>query len=148
LTGIPGTLGGALAMNAGCWGQDIAGLIKEAQVMGKDGRLRTLNAKQIKFAYRKSSLAGYIILSALLKAKKGSAAGIKKNIDKYLNERRLTQDLTCPNAGCIFKNPQNKSAGRLIDLCGLKGRNMGGAFISERHAKEKQALMMCLSSCV
>ncbi|MCX5695546.1 MAG: UDP-N-acetylmuramate dehydrogenase [Candidatus Omnitrophica bacterium] len=134
LAGIPGTLGGALAMNAGCWGHNIGDLVKEAQVLGKDGRLRTLSAKQIRFAYRKSSLADYIILSARLKAKKGSQAGIKKNINKYLTARRLTQDLTWPNAGCIFKNPRNKSAGSLIDLCGLKGRNIGGAFISQRHA--------------
>ena len=134
LTGIPGTLGGALAMNAGCWGRSIGDLVVDAQVMSKRGEIKTLSRKEIEFSYRKSSLSGYIILSALLKLKKGSAAEIKKNINRFLASRRKTQDLTSPNAGCIFKNPKNNSAGMLIDLCGLKGKHAGGAFISERHA--------------
>ncbi len=135
LIGIPGTLGGALAMNAGCWGQNIGDLVVEAQVMTKNGKIKTLSRKEIKFSYRKSSLSEYIILSALLELKKSSASEIKKNINRYLASRRKTQGLlTWPNAGCIFKNPKNNSAGLLIDVCGLKGKNIGGAYISERHA--------------
>jgi UDP-N-acetylmuramate dehydrogenase len=135
LTGIPGTAGGALAMNAGCWGQDIGGLVVQAQVMNKSGEIKTLSRKEIKFSYRKSSLSKYIILGALLRLKKGSASEIKNNINKFLASRRKTQGLlTSPNAGCIFKNPKNNSAGMLLDLCGLKGKHIGGAFISERHA--------------
>jgi UDP-N-acetylmuramate dehydrogenase len=134
LIGIPGTLGGALAMNAGCWGQDVGDLVAEARVMDKSGRIKTLSREEVRFSYRKSSLSGYIILSALLKLKKFPAQKIKKNINRYLSSRLKTQDLTSPNAGCIFKNPKNNSAGLLIDACGLKGKHIGGAFISSLHA--------------
>lgn len=134
LSGIPGTVGGALAMNAGCWGLDMGDLVKEAEVMDKNGKVKNLKRDQIKFAYRESSLAKYIILSGFLNFKRGKGQEIKKNIKKYLEGRRKSQDLTWPNAGCIFKNPENNSAGRLIELCGLKGRYIGGAYISERHA--------------
>lgn len=134
LVGIPGTLGGALAMNAGCWESAIGDLVKEISVMDHRGRIKTLNKKGIKFTYRKSNLGKYIILSALLKIKKGSRLKIRNNITRYLLFRRSTQDLTQANAGCIFKNPPQRYAGKLIDLCGLKGRRIGKAFISERHA--------------
>lgn len=134
LAGIPGSLGGALAMNAGCWGFSIASLVKEAQVMDYRGKVKILQNKQIHFAYRKSSLAKYIILSAGLKLKKSRRLVIKNNISEYLAKRRKAQDLSFPNAGCIFKNPGKKSAGMLIDACGLKGKGIGQAFVSERHA--------------
>ncbi len=134
LTGIPGTVGGALAMNAGCWGFNIGDALKEIEVMDKNGRIKNLKKSQIKFAYRKSSLAKYIIVSSLLRLKKGNQPEIRKNIRKYLEKRSESQDLTWPNAGCIFKNPKNNAAGRLIELCGLKGRHIGDAYISERHA--------------
>ena len=134
LIGIPGTLGGALAMNAGCWGQNIGDLVKEVEIMEQNGKIKTLKRSQIKFGYRKSSLAKYIILSSLFKFKKGRRPQIKENIKEYLSARRKHQDAACFNAGCIFKNPKNYSAGRLIELCGLKGKNIGGAFISRRHA--------------
>jgi len=134
LAGIPGTVGGALAMNAGCWGANIGDLVKEVEVMDKNGRIENLKKNQIKFAYRKSSLVKYIILSSLLRLKKGNRPEIRKNIKKYLENRSRSQDLTGSGAGCIFKNPKNNAAGRLIELCGLKGRNIGDAYISERHA--------------
>lgn len=134
LAGIPATLGGALAMNAGCWRGNIGNLVKEAEVMDYSGNIKILNSKDIKFAYRKSSLAKYIILSAVLKLKKGSRPQIVSKINRYLTVRRNTQDLTWPNAGCIFKNPKRAPAGKLIDLCGLKGSSIGAAFVSERHA--------------
>jgi len=134
LAGIPGTVGGALAMNAGCWGSQIGDLVKEVEIMEQNGKIKTLKQGQIKFAYRKSSLAKYIILSSLFKLKRGNQPEIKKNIKQYLENRRRDQDLLRPNAGCIFKNPKNNSAGRLIELCGLKGRSIGDACISERHA--------------
>lgn len=134
LVGIPGTLGGALAMNAGCRESAIGDLVKEVSVMDYKGRIKILSRKDIKFSYRKSGLGKYIILSALLRLKKGERAQIKKNINSYLGFRRRTQDLSLANAGCIFKNPPQRYAGKLIDLCGLKGRKIGDAFISERHA--------------
>lgn len=134
LVGIPGTLGGALAMNAGCWGFDIGGAVKEVKVMDYSGRVKTLKRRQIKFDYRKSSLSKYVILGATLKVKKGDAAKIKKNISMYISKRRANQGLTKPNAGCIFRNPKINGAGMLIDLCGLKGKKIGAASISDRHA--------------
>ena len=134
LVGIPGTLGGALAMNAGCWEAAIGDLVKEVSVMDYNGKIKILSNKDIKFTYRKSILGKYIILSARLKLKKGNRTQIQKNINKYLKFRRLAQDLGRPNAGCIFKNPPQCYAGKLIDLCGLKGKRIGDAFVSERHA--------------
>lgn len=134
LAGIPGTLGGALVMNAGAWGRDIASLVREVKVMDYYGRAKTLKRKEIKFSYRKSGLDKYIILSACLKLIPAKQKEIRDNINKYLELRRNTQDTGLANAGCIFKNPQAGSAGRLIDLCGLKGKRMGGARISLKHA--------------
>lgn len=132
--GIPGTLGGALAMNAGAWGKNIGNLVTEATVMDYNGNIKNLKKNRIKFKYRRSSLAKYIILGASLKLTKKNKDKIKAAINKYLSFRRSLQDCSFPNAGCVFKNPSGKSAGRLIDLCGLKGKNIGGAFISLRHA--------------
>lgn len=134
LIGIPGTLGGALSMNAGCWGFCIGDLVKEVEVMTKGGKIKILTQKELKFAYRKSNLANYIILSCRLRLDKGAPAQINNKIRMYLAKRRNLQGLAYPNAGCIFKNPRDNSAGRLIEMCGLKGMNAGGAFISERHA--------------
>ncbi|MFA5145512.1 MAG: UDP-N-acetylmuramate dehydrogenase [Candidatus Omnitrophota bacterium] len=134
LAGIPGTLGGALVMNAGAWGRNIGELVEEVTVMDRNGNIKLLRKKDIKFKYRSSSLAAYIILSARIKLAKGNKEKISSGIKKYLECRRDTQDVSFPGAGCAFKNPPGQSAGRLIDLCGLKGKKVGGAGISMRHA--------------
>jgi UDP-N-acetylmuramate dehydrogenase len=134
LAGIPGSVGGALAMNAGSWGRSIVELAQEVRVLGYDGREKIIPKQKIKYSYRKCSLARYIILGADFKLKKSSAAMIYSSIKEYLRRRRLSQDSSYPNAGCIFKNPPGESAGRLIELCGLKGRASGGALISPKHA--------------
>jgi UDP-N-acetylmuramate dehydrogenase len=135
LAGIPGTVGGALAMNAGAWGRSIGELVEKATVMDYNGDIEVLTKKQMKFSYRNSSLQKYIILNIYLKLKKKNKRIINEKITGYLAQRRNSQDNSLPNAGCIFKNPSERiSAGRLIDLCGLKGRNIGDAFISLRHA--------------
>jgi UDP-N-acetylmuramate dehydrogenase len=134
LAGIPGSLGGAVAMNAGCWGFSVADLVKEVEIMDYNGNIRKIKRKQIKFSYRKSGLGQYIILGAVLALKAGSGSEIQSAIKGYLKRRRKSQDATFPNAGCIFKNPKGDSAGRLIDLCRLKGKAKGSAFISARHA--------------
>jgi UDP-N-acetylmuramate dehydrogenase len=134
LTGIPGTVGGALAMNAGAWGKNIGDLVKAVKVMDYKGKLKILRRNQIKFGYRKSGLAKYIILGARFNLVKEGAEKIIENLNKYLAFRRNSQDNSFPNAGCIFKNPNGKSAGKLIDLCGLKGRSIKDAFVSGIHA--------------
>ncbi|MFA5095831.1 MAG: UDP-N-acetylmuramate dehydrogenase [Candidatus Omnitrophota bacterium] len=134
LVGIPGTLGGALAMNAGCWESSIGELVKEVRVMDRSGKIRLISAREIGFAYRSSGLEKYIILGALLKAQKGRRQQAESKAAAYLGFRLKNQDLTRPNAGCIFRNPPQRYAGKMIDSCGLKGRRIGGAFISERHA--------------
>ena len=134
LAGIPGTLGGALAMNAGAWGKNIADFVEKVKVMDYNGGVKIIDKKDLKFAYRKSSLEKFIILGATLKLTKADKAGIEKNVRQILRQRIDTQDRTLPNAGCIFKNPRKDAAGRLIDLCGLKGRAVGDACVSLRHA--------------
>lgn len=134
LSGIPGTVGGALCMNAGAGGISIGDFVQEVRVMDRKGSIKILHKKDISFGYRSSSLAGYIILSGRLKLVKKNKEEIKNNVKKYLDYRRNTQDTAYPGAGCIFKNPLEGHAGRLIDSCGLKGRKQGGACISLRHA--------------
>lgn len=134
LAGIPGTVGGALAMNAGAWGKNIAEVVEKVKVMDYNGKTKILAKKDIKFTYRSSGLAKYIILSATFKLEKKDKKEIADEIKKYLTYRRNNQDTSFPNAGCIFKNPGGESAGRLIDLCGLKGKKTGGASVSTRHA--------------
>ena len=134
LIGIPGTVGGALTMNAGAWAKSIGGLTEEVNVLDFSGMVKTLKKKNIRFRYRNSGLGKYIILSARFKLFKDSKEAIRGNLNKNLTERRKGQDTSFPSAGCVFKNPLTGSAGRLIDLCGLKGKKMGGAFISTKHA--------------
>lgn len=134
LAGIPGTVGGALAMNAGAWCRNIGDLVQKVAVMDYNGNIKILSKKDIKFEYRKSSLRKFIILSACIKLAKKNKEEIRDSIRKYLEYRRNTQDASLPNAGCVFKNPHRESAGRLIDLCGLKGKRIGGASVSLRHA--------------
>lgn len=139
LAGIPGTVGGALAMNAGTvsrktGARSIQDLVKEVTVMDYSGNIMTLQKKDIKFGYRKSSLSKYIILGANIKLAKADRGKITQRIKEYMGYRKSSQDLSRPSAGCVFKNPAGDSAGRLIDLCGLKGKRVGCACVSLKHA--------------
>lgn len=134
LVGIPGTVGGALLMNAGAHNKSISGLVEKVTVMDYNGKMRTLNKKEIKFGYRSCCLSRYVILNAQLKLKKDDKEEIKRRMLKYLCYRKRAQDLSKPSAGCIFKNPKARPAGMLIDLCGLKGKIIGGASVSKKHA--------------
>jgi UDP-N-acetylmuramate dehydrogenase len=133
LTGIPGTVGGALAMNAGIEKASIWNLVEEVTVMDYNNRIKNLSKEDIKFGYRKSSLSKFIILNAHLRLIAKEKREIINRIKRHINYRLKTQDISKPCAGCIFKNPKGVSAGRLIDLCGLKGVKIGGAYISRRH---------------
>jgi len=134
LAGIPGTLGGALSMNAGAWGKDMRELVEKVKIMDYNGNIKYLGRDDIEFAYRRSSLSKYIILEAVLKLKKLANKKIVAKTREYLVLRKMSQDRSFPNAGCIFRNPDGRPAGMLIDLCGLKGRCVGGARVSSRHA--------------
>jgi UDP-N-acetylmuramate dehydrogenase len=139
LSGIPASLGGALAMNAGIIldGRrfSIGDIVNKVEVLNKRGKALTLSRAKIRFGYRSSSLNRYIILQAQLKLNSDKKVNIIKRIRKVLNLRRQRQDYSQPSAGCIFKNPSPYlSAGALIDRCGLKGRSYGGAVVSRKHA--------------
>ena len=138
MAGIPGTIGGALAMNAGvCVGEkrlSIGDLVESVRVLDYNGNIKILEGRKLKFGYRQSNLTKYIILSACFKLNFKNSRQVQDKINDYLARRRNTQDDTGPNAGCIFKNPQGDSAGRLIDACGLKGKKIGAAAVSLKHA--------------
>jgi len=143
LTGIPGTVAGALVMNAGISEKiknknakikNIGGLVKAVTVMDYNGKVKILKKQEIKFDYRSSNLYNYIVLKAALKLGKGNQRTIRNNLKKYQQPRKRNLDYAYPSAGCVFKNPKNQSAGWLIDQCGLKGRQCGDAAISKRHA--------------
>lgn len=134
-SGIPGTIGGALAMNAGVTGKNISDLVEEVTVIDYNGKVKSLKRKDIKFAYRKSSLNKFIILSAAFNFTVKNKEEIEAAIKETLLWRKEKQELAFPSAGCIFKNPSESiSAGKLIDSCGLKGKSIGGACVSHKHA--------------
>jgi len=137
LAGIPGTVGGAVMMNAGKGreGGSIADIVESVTAVDRSGREIELRRRSINFSYRESGLDGLIITSVKLKlAGAADSQAVKKRIGEYVCYRVSTQDFTRPSAGCVFKNPPGDSAGRLIDACGLKGRRSGGAAFSQRHA--------------
>ena len=135
LEGIPGSVGGALRMNAGAMGGWMFDLVEEVQIMTRDGEVQTLRPAEMGVAYRQcAALREAIALGALLRpAAPADAAEIARRIDSYRSQRHETQPRE-PSAGCVFKNPPDGSAGRLIDECGLKGARVGGAEVSPRHA--------------
>lgn len=134
LAGIPGSLGGAITMNAGAWGSSIADSVEKIKVMDYNGRVKIIDKKQAGFSYRRSKLSKSIILEAVIRLKKTGKRAAQNKLKECLALRRATQDARYSSAGCVFKNPGKESAGRLIDLCGLKGKGRGGAVISLRHA--------------
>lgn len=136
LVGIPGTVGGALVMNAGISekGKNIAQLLKDVTVMDYNGKIGVLRRKDIRFAYRASSLYNYIVLKTCLKLSQSNKRKIRDNLKRYFGLRRKQQDYGYPSAGCVFRNPEGLSAGKLIDMCGLKGKHFGHAYVSDKHA--------------
>jgi len=137
LAGIPGSVGGAAVMNAGKGreGGSISDIIDSVRVMDCCGRISELPSRSIKFSYRASGLDDLIVLSVKIKlAAAADMAAVRKRVKDYAVYRIQTQDFTRPSAGCVFKNPDGDSAGRMLDACGLKGRRCGGAVFSKRHA--------------
>jgi UDP-N-acetylmuramate dehydrogenase len=134
LTGIPGTLGGCVKMNAGGAFGDIGSVIQSVDVMGPNGEVFTRHRPDLAFAYRSSNISAPIILSATFALSEDDPQRILKQVKQIWIYKKNTQPLAHRNAGCIFKNPRGLSAGALIDRAGLKGRRVGGAFVSEKHA--------------
>ena len=135
LAGIPGTVGGAVAMNAGAFGKEIGDWVKEINVITAEGGVVARNRSQLKFSYRALHMEKKsVIIGACLKVDTGTGKTVAKRIAGYLKRRKESQPIEFPSAGSIFKNPPNDYAGRLIELAGLKGNKIGGAMISEKHA--------------
>ncbi len=135
--GIPGTVGAAIAINAGAHGEEIGKLVKDVKVLTPEGEISILPSEDISFEYRKSSLVekGYFILESALRLDPGGeSVVIRERMNDLLAKRRITQPLEYPNAGSVFRNPPGNSAGRLIEQAGWKGRRIGDAQVSEKHA--------------
>lgn len=133
LAGIPGTLGGAILMNAGAYGGEISDYILKVEIFDGDS-IRFLSKEECGFAYRKSNLEGKIILSAEFQLQTGDKEKAKARRKELLLKRNQSQPVELPNAGSIFKNPPNNFAAKLIEKAGLKGLTVGGAKVSEKHA--------------
>ena len=136
LVGIPGSVGGSIAMNAGAEGTEISHVLRSIKFMTLDGEVKTYSKNEMVFAYRKTTFPakGGIVIEAELELEKGDITDIHREMDKYLSRRGSTQPLTMPNSGSIFKNPAGEKAGRLIESVGLKGFRIGGAGVSIKHA--------------
>ena len=145
LAGIPGTIGGALAMNAGCYGAETWEIVERVRTLNRSGYLKDRDSKEYKISYRQVNLKSNIGLSvdsfreewfvgAWLILKKGNDTTSKKKIKELLSRRINSQPLSLPSAGSVFRNPPGDHAARLIESCGLKGFSIGGAMVSIKHA--------------
>ena len=135
LNGVPGTLGGALIMNAGAWGGEISENLIHVEVINSKNEIQKIQKKDLNFSYRQSSFnKDDILLSAKFNLKKADKDIIKENFIEAQSGRKKSQPLNKRSAGSLFKNPKNNSAGKLLDEAGLKGFSIGDAKISEKHA--------------
>ncbi len=135
LAGIPGAMGGALAMNAGAFGGETWELVAKLIVMDPAGEIHSLSQSEVQRSYRQVTLAeGYGIIATELQLKVGNVDAAQQRIKSLLAQRAATQPTQTANAGSVFKNPQNDHAARLIEACQLKGHRIGGASVSTKHA--------------
>lgn len=134
--GIPGTIGGAVYMNAGAYKQDMSFVLEKITALDENMNIVTLNKDELDFSYRHSRLMeeNLICLSATLKLEKKDISLIEEVVNKRKEKRMETQPLEYPSAGSVFRNPLNDFAGRLVEECNLKGKQIGGAMISLKHA--------------
>ena len=134
LTGIPGSLGGAVRMNAGGNFGDIGSSVQSVTVMDKQGNIFEKSKPELVFDYRWVNITALVILNATLELTESDSDAMLKSIKEVWIYKKNSQPLNTKNAGCIFKNPRGMSAGALIDRTGLKGTQIGGAVVSEKHA--------------
>lgn len=134
--GIPGSIGGAVYMNAGAYNGEMKCVVESVRVMDMAGKAMELTAEDLQFGYRKTSLqqSGYIITEVCLKMQPGDKDAIKAMMDDFSSRRISKQPLELPSAGSMFKRPPGHFAGTLIEQAGLKGYTVGGAQVSEKHA--------------
>ncbi len=132
--GIPGTVAGCVVMNAGTRLGEMKDSVKAVRLVNRKGEIVDIPASEIPFAYRRATLPVGIVAGVWVQLKAGVRAEVEKVVKDYLHYRRDTQPLTLPSAGCVFKNPSKDSAGRVIDLAGLKGAQVGDAQVSDKHA--------------
>jgi UDP-N-acetylmuramate dehydrogenase len=134
LIGIPGTVGGAVAVNAGAHGEAVLDRVESLTTL-REGRVLVTEKEELSFGYRHLMLApGEIVLAITFRLNEGSAAAIEERIEGFLAHRRTAQRVGYPNAGSFFKNPPGKQAWQLIDAAGLRGFRIGGAQVAEAHA--------------
>ncbi len=136
LGGFPSSVGGAVYMNAGCYGVEIKDLLLEAVVVEADGSRRRVSASELVAGYRSTALqgTGCVVTRAVLQLERGDPGEGLRRLQELNKKRRHSLPSGRPNAGSIFRNPPDDFAGRLIEECGLKGERRGGASISRRHA--------------
>ena len=132
--GIPGTVAGCVVMNAGTRLGEMKDSVKAVRVVLTNGEVLDCPAESISFEYRRASLPVGIVVGVWLQLRPGVRSDIEKVVKDYLRSRRETQPLTLPSAGCVFKNPANDSAGRVVEAAGLKGISVGDAYVSTKHA--------------
>ncbi len=132
--GIPGSVAGCVVMNAGTRLGEMKRSVKAVRVVSPNGTVTDCPAESIDFSYRQATLPPGIVVGVWLQLKPGVRSDIEKVVKDYLRYRRDTQPLTLPSAGCVFKNPANDSAGRVVEAVGLKGASVGDACVSTKHA--------------
>ena len=134
-TGIPGTVGGAICMNAGTAQGEIGDVVDTVTLLAPSGELVLRHRDEMSFGYRTANVPpGHIVLDAKVILRHGDAGKIKAQVKALMEQRKARQPWGLPNAGSVFKNPMDESAGKLIEEAGLKGRTAGDAMISDKHA--------------
>lgn len=134
--GIPGSIGGAVVMNAGAYGGEMKDVLISVDVLTENLESKTISAEELELGYRHSIVpeAGYIVLSAKMQLQKGDAEAIRSRMAELAEQRREKQPLQYPSAGSTFKRPTGYFAGKLVQDAGLKGKTIGGAQVSEKHS--------------
>ncbi len=135
-SGIPGTVGGGVYMNAGAYGSEIKDVLSYSVYLDSEGTISKIDATEHDFGYRSSFFSGkdYIIIESAFRLKPGNRGEIKEKMTELNKRRREKQPLTLPNAGSVFKRPEGHFAGALIEECGLMGCRFGGVSVSKKHA--------------
>lgn len=133
--GIPGTLGGAVVMNAGAYGSEMKEVLRSVRVLTPEGEVKEIPAAELSLGYRNSCIITmqYVVIDAKIRLKEGDPVSIKSRMDELAGRRKEKQPLEYPSAGSTFKRPEGYFAGKLIEDAGLRGFTLGGAQVSEKH---------------